>query len=259
MRVVFCVLAAAAAAVTTDKANDELWCNATISKRVMDVPTTSPLQFCTRNQDARCCLPIHDTEISTTYFALMEAGRNCRQGHNMAAEYLKSIFCAACRPTSSTYLSNPINVAFFSGQTFKICRDLAVEAAPIHFADCGFVYVGDRQDNCKPSVAIAPKVVFPGCKEGQHVCYGDQGRYTSAWYCSSNPCGSDTPAGFRDVPCSGETCSDTLMFFNDNRGGKPVFFEGSAVEIIDQALCPPSNPACCLPSDIPIYEDEGGV
>ncbi|ETV79122.1 hypothetical protein H257_07857 [Aphanomyces astaci] len=254
-RVVFLAVAAAGVAAS-NPALDLLWCNATTRKQVKNVPKASPLQFCTRNQDQRCCLPIHDTQISSTYFSLMDTGRICKQGQNMASEYLKSVFCAACRPTSNQYLSDAIDVAYFSQPTFKICRDLAVAAGPSRFADCGFVYVGDRQDTCKPSIAVAPNVVFPGCTQGQHICYGNNGLYSSTWYCSNSPCGVDTPAGFRDAPCSGDTCTDYFMFFNDNRGGKPIFFEGSAAEIVDPSQCPPSNPACCLPSDIPFSSDE---
>ncbi|KAF0719367.1 Aste57867_1088 [Aphanomyces stellatus] len=230
---------------------DNLACAATMGHRlVKDVSSSRPLEFCTLYGGARCCLPMHDRQIEATFYGLVTMGKICNRAVTPASVYLKSIFCAACRPTISLFVSPPIDRLFFTHPTLKVCRALALNASPRNFTSCGLTYVGDRTNKCLPTVGIAPNVIFPTCTDGQYVCYGNKGHYTKQWYCSATRCGADTPPGFNDRACQGDKCMDYFMFLNDNRAAKPVFFEAFPVEVITPDQCPPDRPFCCLDKDI---------
>ncbi|KDO23537.1 hypothetical protein SPRG_10730 [Saprolegnia parasitica CBS 223.65] len=205
------------------------------------------MSFCTAFTNGRCCIPIHDEYIKDTFYSILSAGSICAAAPNAALVTLKAIQCTACNPAVSLYLSTPRNVSFFSApQTLKVCAAAAAAVSPHRFNDCGLVYIGSRNSICLPNIPIAPSIVFPGCDDGDHVCYSTtKGDYSPIWYCSKTPCGVDTPLGFRDVACHGPSCTASFQFLNDNRGAKPPFFEMFPVEIIDETSCDDAA-ICCV-------------
>ncbi|OQR82049.1 hypothetical protein THRCLA_11181 [Thraustotheca clavata] len=228
--------------------NGERTCSVTLGGPVSQTSTAGTMSFCTAFPQERCCLPVHDEYVKSTFYALLDSGYICASATNTAIAHLQTMFCLACDPSMSLYLTPPRNTTFFSApQTLKVCRALADAVSPYYFSDCGLTYAGDRNNLCIPKTAISPNMVFPGCSEGQNICYSTtQGYYSPIWYCSSSPCGPDTPFGLNDIPCSGPTCTPAFQFLNDNRAAKPPFFEPFAVEIIDESTCAPGESSCCM-------------
>ncbi|OQR97733.1 hypothetical protein ACHHYP_10060 [Achlya hypogyna] len=240
----FGLAAGLVAASTTPSDFSNLICSVTHGGLVSSTHLSGILSFCTAFSSSRCCLPVHDEYVKSTFYAIFNAGQICGSAMNSAVAILHSLHCAACNPAVSLYLSPPKdNVLFTTAQSLKVCSSLAL-LSDVQYTD-------STQQSAPSSfpevlIVIAPAVVFPGCEEGKYVCYSSsKGAYSPVWYCSDSPCGVDTPVGLKDVKCRGHSCSAAFQFLNDNSSGKPPFFEGYPVEIIDDSTCAGID-YCCI-------------
>jgi hypothetical protein len=105
------------------------------------------LEFCYMFRSNACCDPAIDSEIQGYYEELLYVSDLCASTRTQAHIALQYIFCFACHPKQWRYTNT-------TSQVIRLCPNLANQADPVNFDDCGINLPGERGDLCSGSDSV---------------------------------------------------------------------------------------------------------
>lgn len=100
-----------------------------------------------------CCDPAIDSQIQDYYEELLYVSDLCASTRTNTHIALQYIFCFACHPKQWKYTN-------MTSQVIRLCPNIANQADPAGFDDCGINIPGERGDLCSGSDSAIPSLYY---------------------------------------------------------------------------------------------------